>query len=393
MSPSLYWKLSILFFLQFFLWGSWYVTLGTYLLETVGFNGREVGLVYGATAIAAIISPFFLGLMADRFFNTERLLSILHLGGGIVMLSISFITQFHFFYPGLILYALLYIPTFSLSTALAFHHLPHSTNNFPKVRVWGTIGWILAGVLVSVLDWEADPYPMHLAAASSFILGLFCFLLPPTPPRPSKGRLTIINMLGPEVLALFKQRGFSILTICLALIAIPSGFYYSFVNPFLNEIGMENTAGKMSLGQVSEIVFMLLLPFFFTRFSFKWVIALGLLAWGTRYILFAYGNIAEQSWMLYSGILLHGIAFNFTFLAGQIYIDRIVPSHVRSTAQGFMTQITMGIGALLGSYIAGETVRTFSGINGGHHWESIWLGPGLFGLGVTAVMKLFKVLW
>jgi len=389
MSKTLYFKLSLLFFLQFFLWGSWYVTLGTYLLETLGFSGREVGLIYGATAIAAAVSPFLLGLLADRFFNLERLLSILHLGGGVVMLMVSFFEHFAWFYPGLIIYALLYIPTFSLSNAMAFHHLPRSTRDFPRVRVWGTVGWVLAGVIVSWLDWEDTAFPMQMAAAASFILGIFSIFLPHTPPQARKGKFTLAKLLGPEVLALFKKPSFTVLIICLTLISIPSGFYYSFVNPFLNEIGMENAAAKMSLGQVSEVVIMLLMPFFFTRLSFKTIIAGGLLAWGLRYLLFAWGDMGDGLWMLYIAILLHGFAFNFAILAAQIYIDRIVPVHVRSTAQGFMTQVTLGIGALIGAYVAGETVNFYTLGKGEHLWENIWLVPGVFGIVVTLVFVVF----
>lgn len=391
MSRILYFKLSTLFFLQFFLWGSWYVTLGTYLLETLGFDGREVGLVYGTTAIAAVISPFLLGLLADRFYNTEHLLSLLHLLGGGVMFALSFITEFRWFYPTLIGYALLYIPTFALSSALAFHHLINTTRDFPKVRVWGTIGWVLSGFLVSWLDWEYSVYPLQLAAASSIVHGLFCLSLPATPPQAREGKLTLKAILGPEVLDLFKNRNFSVLVICLTLIAVPSGYYYSFVNPFLNELGMENAAGKMALGQVSELFIMLLMPFFFSRISFKWIIGLGILVWGGRYLLFAWGDMDQGLWMFYAGILLHGVAFNFSFFTAQIYIDRIVPVHVRSTAQGFMAQVTMGIGALIGTFIAGETVRALTLANDSHHWEIIWLIPGGIGLIIGLMfLVLFK---
>jgi nucleoside transporter len=389
MSRILNFQLSVLFFLQFFLWGSWYVTLGTYLLETLEFSGREVGLVYGATAIAATVSPFLLGLLADRFFNLERLLSVLHLCGGGVMLIVSFIEHFAWFYPILIAYALLYIPTFSLSNALAFHHLSNAARDFPRVRVWGTIGWVLAGVLVGWLEWEDTSYPMQLAAGASLVLGLFCFLLPSTPPQARKGKLTLVEILGPEVLALFKKRYFTVLVVCLTLISIPSGYYYSFVNPFLNELGMQNAAGKMSLGQVSEMAIMLLLPFFFTRFSFKWIISIGLFAWGARYLLFAWGGMEGGRWMLYTGILLHGFAFNFAILAAQIYIDRIVPAHVKSTAQGFMAQVTLGIGALIGAFVAGETVNFYTATDGTHLWQQIWLVPGVFGLLVTIGFMVF----
>jgi nucleoside transporter len=389
MSPKLHFQLSLLFFLQFFLWGSWYVTLGTYLIEKLGFSGTEIGLIYGATAIAATISPFFLGVVADRLYNAEQIMSILHFCGGIVMWALSYIESFAWFYPLLIVYALLYIPTFALSTALAFHHLERATRDFPRVRVWGTVGWVVSGFIISALDWENAAYPMQMAAASSILLSLFCRYLPATPPQAASGKLSLKKIIGPEVLALFKKRPFTILMASLVLIAIPSGFYYSFVNPFLVEIGMQNAAGKMALGQVSEVLIMLFMPFLFTRFSLRWIIAIGLFAWGGRYLLFAFGDIGALSWMLYAAILLHGVAFNFSALAVQIYIDKIVPVHVRSTAQGFIAQMTLGLGALIGAFIAGQTVSLYTIPDEGHAWTNIWLVPAAIGIVVTLFFVVF----
>ena len=389
MSRKLHFQLSVLFFLQFFLWGSWYVTLGTYLIDKLGFSGTEIGLIYGATAIAAAISPFFLGVVADRLYNAEHIMSVLHFCGGIVMWFLSYVESFAWFYPLLIFYALLYIPTFALSTSLAFHHLERAMSDFPKVRVWGTVGWVISGIIISVLDWESVAYPMQMAAASSILLSIFCRYLPATPPQTASGKLSLKKILGPEVLALFKERSFTILIASLVLIAIPTGFYYSFVTPFLVEIGMQNAAGKMALGQVSEVVIMLFMPFLFAKFSLRWIIGLGLLTWGGRYLLFAFGDIGGLSWMLYVGILLHGVAFNFSALAVQIYIDRIVPAHARSTAQGFVAQITLGFGALIGAFIAGHTVSTYTIDGGGHIWTNIWLVPGVIGIIVTLFFVLF----
>jgi len=389
MNRILYFKLSTLFFLQFFIWGSWYVTMGTYLLETLQFDGREVGLIYGTTAIAATVSPFILGSLSDRIFATEKLLSLLHFTGGLVMFWVSTFDQFLWFYPVLIFYALLYVPTFALASALSFRHIQNTSRQFPRVRVWGTVGWILVGLIISYFDLETTAVPMRISAGASLFQALFCLQLPHTPPQATQERRTLKDFLGPEVIALLQKPSFAVLIASLVLISIPSGFYYTFTNSFLTQIGVEDAAGTMSIGQGSEIILMLLMPWFFVRMSFKWIIGLGLFFWGIRYAFFAYGNAEELIWMLYLGILLHGAAYSFSFLTAQIYIDRIVPPHVKGAAQGFITLVTLGIGALIGSYIAGETVRQLTLPNGQQNWEVIWLVPTIIGLIVTVLFALF----
>ena len=246
MHPKLYARLSFLFFLQFFIWGSWYVTTGTYLLQTVGFSGREVGLVYTTTALAATLSPFLLGVLADRLFATERLLALLHGPGGILLLGISFMRDFALFFPALIAYALLYMPTFALASALSFHHLKDGARDFPRVRVWGTLAWIAAGFLISYLDLEPKATPMRISGPPSLLTCVYCLSLPHTPPKPQLGKRSFRDFLGPEVFRLLRRPSFALLIACLTLISIPSGFYYSFTNSFLTEIGMPDPAAKMS---------------------------------------------------------------------------------------------------------------------------------------------------
>lgn len=389
MKIALYLKLSTLFFLQFFIWGSWYVTLGTYLLQTVGFNGREVGLIYGTMAIAATVSPFLMGRLADRLFATEKMLAVLNLASGIVLLLVASLKIFWLIYLLLIVYFLLFVPTFALASALSFFHIPNSAKNFPKVRVWGTIGWVIAGILISYLDLEKQAGPMRIAALASVVTAIFCLTLPHTPPQDQSRPTSVKQFFGPEIMALLRRPSFAVMIICMVLIAIPSGFYYSFVNPFLNEIGMVHAAAKMSIGQLSEILVMLLLPFLYKRVRMKWIIAAGLFFWGSRYFLFAFGNNeALVSW-LYLAIIVHGMAYSFSFLTAQIYVDKIAPPQIRGTAQGFVTLVTMGIGALIGSYIAGEVVKIFTASDGSHNWQAIWLVPAIFGCLVTIGFILF----
>ncbi len=383
MLRSIHFRLSVLQFIQYFIWGSWFVTAGTYLLETLDFNGREVGLVYGSTAIAATISPFLLGILADRFFSAEKMLSVLHVLGGIVLIGISFVQEFIWFYPLILLYVLCYMPTFSLSNSLSFHHITNAKRDFPKIRVWGTISWILAGLLVGYLQIENQVTPFRIAAGCSFLQAVYCLTLPNTPPQKQAGKTILQSLFSPEIKQLLKDRSFSVMLICIMLIAIPAAYYYSFVNPFLNEIGVYNAAGKMALGQVTEIVLMLALPWFFRIWRLKTILFLGLFIWGARYSLFLLGMEWQQEIWLILGLLLHGAAFIFSQLTAQIYLDTKVPSHLRSTAQGFYSFLTLGLGVFVGSWIAGETVTAYTLSDGGHDWRMIWLFPTIFGVLVS----------
>jgi nucleoside transporter len=376
--------LALTFFLQYFVWGGWFVTLGTYLLETLGYNGREVGLVYSSTAIAATVTPFLLGRVADQRVPANRLLSLLYLSGGGLLLGVSWVEPFGWFFPLLVAYALLLVPTFALMNALAFYHLPRAARDFPRVRVWGTLGWIAAGILVSALGWEPTPYPMRMAAACSLGLGLLSFALPHTPPAATKKRRGFRAIFSPELRVLLRRRPIAILFLSLTLIAIPGSFYYSFTNPFLTEIGFPYPAGNMTWGQVSEVVLMLSLPWFLQHWRFKWVVALGLFAWGIRYVLFAYGNADAGAWMIYLGIALHGLGFNFTVVASQIWIDSQMPPSLRSTAQGFLTLLSLGLAGWVGAALAGEVVQAFTISEQIHDWLRIWWVPG--GIGLLTVL-------
>ena len=383
MERSLYLRLSLLQFLQFFIWGSWFVTTGTYLLETLEFSGREVGMVYGTTAIAATLSPFILGLLADRYFSSEKLLSILNFLGGGLLFYLATIEHFSLFYPIMLLYVLCFLPTFSLAHGLSLHHVNDTNKDFPKVRVWGTIAWIIAGLLISWLNVEKAVLPLQIAGGVSILQGFYCLTLPKTPPSPQKGKSFFKSLMDPEIKALFKDRSFVVMIIALTLICIPSSYYYSFVNPFLNEMNVTNAAGKMAIGQVTEIIFMLALPFFFLRLSFRNILFIGLFSWGIRYAIFMLGIEWNSEWLYMIGITLHGLAFVFAMFSAQIYIDKKVPTHLRNTAQGFYTLLTLGFGVFIGSYIAGETVSFHTLGNGLHDWSAIWLLPALIGVGVA----------
>lgn len=416
MNTTIYSRLSLMMFLEYFIWGSWYVTMGTFLGTTLEFNGTQIGAAYGAGAIAAIISPFFVGLIADRFFATERVLAVMHLLGAGLMYMASQATSFGAFYPMLLGYTLAYFPTIALTNAICFHQMQDPESQFPRIRVWGTIGWIVAGLVIlfiqsavklgfsadfpfiiqatQIRDIESTSIPLQIAAGVSILMAIYSLSLPHTPPKDKGKKMSIQEILGLDAIGLLRDRSFLVLFVASILICIPLMFYYSFTNLFLNEIvtsdGIKftNAAGKMSLGQLSELFFMLVMPFFFKRLGVKWMILVGMLAWVARYLLFALGDPGGLVWMLYLGIILHGICYDFFFVTGQIYADNKAPDNLRSSVQGMMTFATYGVGFFIGSIISGMVVDAYTA-GSGHNWEQIWYVPA----GLALVVFLFFLIF
>lgn len=391
MPSNLYPRLSLMMFLQFFVWGAWFVTLGTWL-NGLGFSGTDIGTAYLTNNIGAIIAPFFVGMIADRFFASERLSGVLHLVGGLILWHVTTLTD-----PGEIIFWLLvynacYMSSMALANSIGFAHLPDPDAQFPKVRVWGTIGWIVAGLAITFVlsgfaeNVEATRLPATMAAVFSVVLGLYCFTLPHTPPAARGQTVRIGDVLGLDALALLKDRSFALFSLSSLLICIPLAFYYSFANLYLNELGMEGAAAKMSLGQMSEALFMLAMPFCFRRLGIKWMLLVGMLAWVVRYGLFAYGSL-DLVGFLYLGILLHGVCYDFFFVTGQIYVNQQATPAIRSSAQGFLAFLTYGVGMAIGTAIAGRVVDRFV-IAGGHDWQAIWLLPCAFAAIIAILFAL-----
>jgi nucleoside transporter len=392
LSPAVRVKLSAMMFLQFFVWGAYFVTMGTYLLQGLGFTGTETGQAYSTMPWGAIVAPFVVGMIADRFFAAEKLLGVLHLVGAGLLYWVSTITTPVAFFWVLLLYALCYNPTLALVNAIAFNQMASPEKQFPSVRLWGTIGWIVAGLIVGTLGIEATATPLRIATAASLVFGLLAFFLPHTPPKSLGHKVTVRDVLGLDALSLMKDRSFAIFVIGSLLICIPLAFYYNFTNPFLNEMGVVNAAGKQTLGQMSEVFFMLVMPFFFRRLGVKWMLIAGMAAWATRYLLFAFGNATELVFMYYLGILLHGVCYDFFFVTGQIYVDKTAPKSIQASAQGFITLVTYGVGMLIGSWVSGPVVDRYATKLGeavSHDWTAIWLWPASMAFVIILLFAFF----
>jgi nucleoside transporter len=382
-------------FLQFFIWGGWFVTMGSYLAANLHASGAQTGLAYGTQAWGAIIAPFIVGLIADRYFNAERLLGIVHIAGGVLMYVLYSTGAFGAFYPVLLAYMILYMPTLALVNAIAFRQVDDPSRHFPGLRVWGTIGWIVAGLVISYLfGWDSHAgiaqgllrKTFLMSSIASIVLGVYAFTLPATPPMPAAGEGgSLGRALGFDALVLLRERNFAVFFVASVLICIPLAFYYQNANQFLTEIQVANATGKQTIGQMSEVLFMLALPLFLRTFGMKATLLIGMLAWATRYVLFAFGDAHGLAFMLIIGIALHGVCYDFFFVSGQIYTDSKAGAAHKAAAQGLITLATYGLGMLVGFWAAG-LIDDLYAAHGAHDWKSIWLYPAAF---AGAVFVLF----
>ncbi|QQP97209.1 MFS transporter [Lysobacter enzymogenes] len=387
-------RLSAMMFLQFFIWGAWFVTLGTYLVQgPLQASASQVATAFLSQSIGAIVAPFLVGLIADRYFAAQRILALLHLAGAALMWGASAATSFATFSACVMAYMLLFMPTLALANSIAMRHMQAPEKQFPPVRVAGSIGWIVAGALIGWLGWEQAhrlDLTFKMAAAASLLLGLYALTLPDTPPLERQRNATLGRILGLDALRLLKSRSYLVFFLASIAICVPLSFYYNFTNPYLNDLGVRGAAGLQSLGQVSEVLLMLAMPFLFARLGVKTMLALGMAAWVLRYVLFAYGDAGSGFALLVAGIVLHGICYDFFFVTGQIYTDAHAGPAFRSSAQGFITLATYGVGMLIGSFLSGAVVEHYT-TAAGRDWQQIWLFPaGVALIVLVAFAFLFR---
>lgn len=374
-------------FLQYYIWGSWYVTMGTFMAEFLKSSGLQIGAAYSALAIATMISPFFIGMIADRFFSAQRLMGILHILGGLLLYFASRIENNGSFYWVILLYSLLYMPTIALSNSVAFRQMSDPGKEFPTVRVFGTVGWVVAGFMIAMLGIEKTPFTFYMAAIVSIILGLFSFTLPDTPPQ-ARVKSSARSILGIDALVLFREKSYLIFFIAAIFVCIPLSFYFGFANLFLNQSGMDNAAGKMVMGQISEALFILAIPFLFNRIGVKKMLLIGMSAWILRYICFAFGNIDANLWMLYAGIILHGVCYDFFFVTGYMYTEKKSNERIKNTAQGLFTFVTYGLGMFIGTWFSGF-VTSYYTVNNAYQWKNIWYTPAYIAVAVLICFIFF----
>jgi nucleoside transporter len=395
MSPVLFARLWIMVFLHYFVWGAWYVTMGTYLTQTLHFPGEQVGLAYGSTAIGAMVSPFFAGIVADRFFATQRMLGFLHLLGAGLLWLISTLTTFSLFYSALIAYTISYMAGHGLTNSLTLHHVKNPARDFPLVMLMGSVGWICAGLVLSGLEIEDSSSMFRLSSLAALVMGLYSLTLPHTPPRGAGATVSFGNLLGFDALKLMKDRSFAVFIVCSFLVCIPLSFYFSWMNAFMNELEIPSAAAKMTIGQVSDVVFLLLLPVLLPRLGVKGVLILGMLAWTLRFgLLSAFDSRRDALWMLYLSIAVHGMCYDFIFVMGRMYVDRRASEDIRGAAQGLHALVTLGAGMFVGSWLSGVVGAQYAGSTAefvSHDWRMIWLIPaGLSAILVAIFAGLFR---
>jgi nucleoside transporter len=389
MKPLLLVRFWLMVFLHYFVWGAWYVTMGTYVVTKLGFTGGQVGLVYGTTAVGALVSPFIVGIIADRFFATQRILGFLHLAGAGLLYWVSTLQEFGSFYPVLLAYTITYMAGHGLTNALTLHHSKNPAKEFPVVMVMASVGWIVAGLVVSLLKLEDNAGMFRLASGAALLMGLYSFSLPHTPPKGAGAPASLGTLLGFDALKLMRDRSFATFMVCSFLICVPLSFYFSWMNVFMNEMNIPNAAAKMTLGQVSDVVFLLLLPALLLRIGAKGILLLGIGAWAVRFGLFALFHQSPSAlWMLFTGILLHGMCYDFIFVMGRMYVDKRAGEDIRGAAQGLHAIVTLGAGMFVGSWLSGIVAQHYTQ-GSTHDWQAIWLIPAAMAAVLVVVFALF----
>ena len=377
MTPTLYLRLAAMVFLHYFVWSCWYNTMAVYLGK-LNFTGTQIGLAYGTTAIGALISPFIIGVIADRFVPAQRLLGVLHLLGAGLLWWISQQTTFNIFYPSLIVYTLTYMAGHGLINTITLTHTPNPAKWFPIVMVAASAGWIVAANVINFAGLADNNGMFKLACGVALAVALYSFTLPNTPPKGDTGPVSASKLLGLDALKLFKDRSFAVFMFCSFLICVPLSFYFTWTSAFLSEMNVANYASKMTLGQVSDVGFLLLLPLLLPILGVKRIMILGMAAWALRFALFAlFHEQPTATWMVLGGILLHGICYDFIFVVGRMHVDKVAGDGLRASAQGLHAVFTLGAGMFVGSWLSGVVAQHYTNAQSGYNWSSIWLVPAV----------------
>ncbi len=390
MKTSLKVRLILMMFLMFFTWGAWYGQMSKYLITQLGASGDQVGNAYTAFSIATILAPFFVGLIADRYFSAQKVMGVLNILGAIILYFLIQVENPGVFFWYILAYTITFTPNLALSTSIAMNQMKNPEKEFPFIRVFGTLAWIVVTNIVGYYAFGDKVTIFSLAMFTSVALGVYAFTLPDTPPK-NDGEMTFAQIIGKDAFVLFKDRSFLIFFIASILICIPLSFYYALANPALTDVGMTNVENKMSLGQVSEVLFMLLLPLSFQKLGVKKILIIGLLAWILRFVCFGYGNVSQE-WILLIGILLHGVCYDFFFVTGQIYTDNKAGANIKSAAQGLITFATYGVGMGIGSKLSGLVLEKYTITTGDtitYDWLGVWMVPSVIAIVVLVLFILF----
>jgi nucleoside transporter len=386
MKSSVKFQLMSMMFLMFFGWGAWYGQMSKYLLDNLHATGDQVGNAYTTFAIASIFAPFFVGLISDRFFAAQKVMGFLNILGGVILYFLSLERDPEAFFWYILAYTLCFAPNLALSNSIAMNQMSNPEKEFPSIRVTGTIAWIVVTNIIGFYALGDKVAIFEIAMYTSFILGIYAFTLPNTPPKGDKNA-SVAQILGLDALKLFKDRSFLIFFISSILICIPLSFYYAMANPSLTDSHMSNVENKMSLGQASEVIFMLLIPLAFTRLGVKKMLVVGLVAWIVRFLCFGYGDGISSEWILYIGIILHGVCYDFFFVTGQIYTDQKAGEKIKNSAQGLITFATYGIGMGIGSKLSGIVLDYYT-VNEVKDWQAVWMVPAAIA-GVVLLLFVF----
>jgi nucleoside transporter len=379
-------RLAIMMFIQYVIWGAWYVTITTYLTQTLHFTGTQAGLVFSTVSIASLFSPFFVGLVADRFFATERVMAFLYVVSAALVYLVTQVTTFPAVFGLMLAFCLCYFPTVALTNSITMQTVKDPGRDFPPIRTLGTLGFIVVVTVVSLLKWEASANQFLFAAGAAIAMAIYSLVALPHTPPPARGqKVTWQRAVGLDTLSMMKQTNFAVFIVASILACIPLTFYYSFANAYLNDVQphINNAAAMMTLGQWAELFMLLAMPMLFRVVSIRGVLLIGLVSWTLRYLLLAYGNSTSGIWMFYVAILLHGACYDFFFVAGQLYTDQEAPGHLRSSAQGFITFVTYGIGMYIGSVLSGVARDYFP------DWKQFWLSSTIMSAAIMLLVLLF----